>query len=71
MGTIRFGFQSPISNEKNENFAFGLHRKKYCSTFAGLLKRLGHGVMVTQQILVLLFRVRVLVTQQVLSAIVC
>lgn len=26
--------------------------------------RLGHGVMVTQQILVLLFRVRVLVTQQ-------
>jgi hypothetical protein len=32
---------------------------------------MGHGVMVTQQILVLFFRVRVLVTQQVLSATVC
>ena len=33
----------------------------FCPAFE---KALGHGVMVTQQILVLLFRVRVLVTQQ-------
>ena len=42
-----------------------LHRIKYRPTFAPLFEEaLGHGVMVTQQILVLLFRVRVLVTQQ-------
>ena len=44
----------------------GLHRKEYRPIFAAAFQEstVGYGVMVTQQILVLLFRVRVLVTQQ-------
>lgn len=40
-----------------------LHRRKSCLKFALAKQRLSYGVMVTQQILVLFFQVRVLVVQ--------